>query len=126
MTMTIMGSTGAAIAIKRLVLAAAASLALAAGAAAQVEKSFDIALADGKPLGEQTLRVSKGDKVVLRWKSDRPIALHLHGYDIERSVPDQGEATMSFIANITGRFPVSEHTHGPGHHRAVLYLEVHP
>jgi len=108
------------------VLVAAASLALAGGAAAQAEKSFDIALAGGKPLGEQTLRVTKGDKVVLRWKSDRPIALHLHGYDLETSVPAQGTATMSFAASLPGRFPISEHTHGPGHHRAVLYLEVLP
>jgi hypothetical protein len=70
--------------------------------------------------------VTKGDKVVLRWKSDRQIALHLHGYDIETTVPAQATTTMNFSANLPGRFPVSEHTHGPGHHRAVLYLEVHP
>jgi len=96
-------------------------------ALAQTEKTFDIALADGKASAEQqTLRVTKGDKVVLRWKSDRQVALHLHGYDIETTVPAQGTATMSFAADLPGRFPVSEHTHGPGHHRAVLYLEVHP
>jgi FtsP/CotA-like multicopper oxidase with cupredoxin domain len=94
---------------------------------AQAEKVIDIALTNGKaPADEQTLRVSKGDKVVLRWKSDRQIALHLHGYDIEASVPAQGTSAMSFTASLPGRFPVSEHTHGPGHHRAVLYLEVHP
>jgi len=119
-------STSAAIAIRRILLLAAASLALAGGAAAQAEKSFDIVLAGGKPLGEQTLRVTKGDKVVLRWKSDRPIALHLHGYDLETSVPAQGTVTMSFSASLAGRFPVSEHTPGPAHHRAVLYLEVLP
>jgi hypothetical protein len=102
--------------------------ALAGSAArAQAEKAFDIALADGKAGAEQqTLRVTKGDKVVLRWKSDQQIALHLHGYDIEATVPAQGTTAMSFAANIAGRFPVSEHTHGPGHHRAILYLEVRP
>ena len=96
-------------------------------ALAQAEKTFDIALADGKAGAEQqTLRVTKGDQVVLRWKSDRQIALHLHGYDLETTVPAQGTMRMSFTANLPGRFPVSEHTHGPGHHRAVLYLEVHP
>jgi FtsP/CotA-like multicopper oxidase with cupredoxin domain len=104
----------------------AALAVFAASAFGQAEKTFDIALADGKPEGGQTLRVTKGDKVVLRWKSDRQIALHLHGYDLETTVPAQGTTTMSFIANLPGRFPVSEHTHGPGHHRAVLYLEVHP
>src|SRR5256885_6152885 len=102
--------------------------ALAGSAArAQAEKSFDIALTDAKAGGEQqTLRVTKGDKVVLRWKSDRQIALHLHGYDIETTVPAQGTTAMSFTASLPGRFPVSEHAHGPGHHRAVLYLEVRP
>ena len=96
-------------------------------ALAQAEKTFDIALVDGKAgTQEQTLRVSKGDKVALRWKSDRQIALHLHGYDLETKVPAKGTATMSFTASIPGRFPVSEHAHGSGHHRAVLYLEVHP
>jgi hypothetical protein len=100
---------------------------LACPALAQAEKAFDIALADGKAVAErQTLRVTKDDKVVLRWKSDRQIALHLHGYDIETTVPAEGSATMSFTANLPGRFPVSEHTHGPGHHRALLYLEVLP
>jgi len=99
----------------------------ACSALAQAEKTFDIALADGKTGAEQeTLRVTKGDKVVLRWKSDRQIALHLHGYDIETTVPAQGTTTMSFTASLPGRFPVSEHAHGPGHHRAVLYLEVRP
>jgi hypothetical protein len=112
--------------MKRRDFVAALGVLAASGARAQGEKVFDIALADGKPLGEQTLRVTKGEKVVLRWKSDRPIALHLHGYDMETSVPAQGTTSMSFIASIAGRFPVSEHAHGPGHHRAVLYLEVLP
>jgi hypothetical protein len=63
---------------------------------------------------------------VLHWKSDRPISLHLHGYDLEAKVPAQGTTSTSFTANVAGRFPVSEHTPGPGHHRAVLYLEVLP
>jgi len=52
--------------------------------------------------------------------------LHLHGYDLETTVTPQSPARMAFTASLAGRFPVSEHTHGKGHHRAVLYLEVHP
>lgn len=70
--------------------------------------------------------MKRGERVELRWKSDRPIALHLHGYDIERNAAPQAPAVMAFEAKIAGRFPVSEHTHGPGHDRAILYLEVHP
>ena len=82
---------------------------------------------NGRVLGTaDTIRVRKGDHVELRWSSDQAIALHLHGYDIEAKVAPQSPAVMSFKANLAGRFPVSEHRHGAGHHRAVLYLEVHP
>ena len=99
---------------------------LAAGVSLAAQHTFDLALADGKvPAERRTLRVSKGDTVTLRWQSDRAIALHLHGYDIEASVAPKGSATMSFTASIAGRFPVSEHRHG-ARERTVLYLEVLP
>ena len=95
--------------------------------AAAAERPFDVVLVDGKASAAQrTLRVAKGDHVMLRWTSDRPIVLHLHGYDIEMSVPGKGGATMRFQAAIAGRFAVSEHGRGAGHHRAVLYVEVLP
>lgn len=90
-------------------------------------KSFELALAGGRVAAERsTLRVKQGDKVELRWTSDRPIALHLHGYDLETKVAPQAPASMTFTASIAGRFPVTEHARGAHHHRAVLYLEVHP
>lgn len=111
---------------KAAVLASAAALALAPALAA--ERAFDLKLAGGKLAAAErnTVRVAKGDKVELRWTSDRRIVLHLHGYDIETTVTPDSPATMAFSANVAGRFPVSEHTHGKGHHRAVLYLEVQP
>ena len=110
----------------RRVLALLALL-VCAGAAVGAPQTFDVPLKDGKSsLEGQTIRVAQGDQVTLRFTSDRPIALHLHGYDLQASVAPGGQATMSFTANIAGRFPLSEHTHGPGHHRAVLYLEVLP
>jgi hypothetical protein len=73
-----------------------------------------------------TVKVQQGDDLELRWSSDKPMELHLHGYDIEVKVSPQAPAVMSFKANIPGRFPVEPHGQGPGHHRPVLYLEVHP
>ena len=55
------------------------------------------------------IRVRQGDWVRLRWISDRPIVLHLHGYDIERKVEVGAVAEMSFLARAAGRFPVEEH-----------------
>lgn len=100
---------------------------LTTAVAAAAEQAFDLAITGGKVAAERrTIRVAKGDEVVLRWTSDRPIALHLHGYDLEAKVPAGQTTAMRFTARIAGRFPVSEHTHGPGHHRAVIYLEVFP
>jgi len=75
---------------------------------------------------ENTVKVRQGDLIEMRWSSDKPMALHLHGYDIEVKVSPQSPAVMSFKAGIPGRFPVEPHGQGPGHHRAILYLEVHP
>jgi hypothetical protein len=100
---------------------------MGAATAAATEKAFELALVGGRlPAERATVRVTKGDKVELRWTSDRPIALHLHGYDIEVRVAPQAPARMVFSAGIAGRFPVSEHGQGRGHHRAIAYIEVHP
>jgi FtsP/CotA-like multicopper oxidase with cupredoxin domain len=88
--------------------------------------SFDVQLVQGRRTGGDTIRVQRGDEVELRWTSDRRIALHLHGYDIETTVTPGTPASMSFRAAIAGRFPVSEHRHGGRHERPLLYLEVHP
>ena len=99
----------------------------AMGNALAAQQAFDLALVAGRlPSQRETIRVAKGDEVVLRWTSDRAIALHLHGYDIEAKVPAGGSATIRFQASIAGRFPVSEHAHKGGRERAVLYVEVLP
>jgi hypothetical protein len=35
--------------------------------------------------------------------------IHLHGYDIEREVAPGGPATLSFEADLTGRFEIEDH-----------------
>jgi hypothetical protein len=105
-----------------LALAGLAAAALAAGQARQ----FDLALSAGRLASGDVVRVKRGEQVALRWSSDRPVKLHLHGYDIERTVAPQAPAVMSFTAHLAGRFPVSEHGRGGRHGRAILYLEVHP
>ena len=90
-------------------------------------KVFELVIKDGRLVAaSNTIKVKRGDDVELRWSSDRPITLHLHGYDIERKVAPQSTAAMAFKAKLPGRFPVSEHQHGSRHERTLLYLEVHP
>jgi len=90
------------------------------------KKLFDVAIVNGRITGvDATLRVQQGDEVELRWTSDRSLALHLHGYDIETNVSRQVPGVMSFNARLAGRFPVSEHREG-ARERTILYIEVHP
>jgi FtsP/CotA-like multicopper oxidase with cupredoxin domain len=90
-------------------------------------KRFTLPLVNGVVAGaSDTIRVKQGDDVELRWSSDKPMELHLHGYDIEAKVGPGKAAVMSFKAKIAGRFPIEPHGQDRGHHRAVTYLEVLP
>jgi hypothetical protein len=99
----------------------------AAGPARKDASLIEIAVRGGKvELPDNRIVVTQGAEVQLHWTSDRPIVLHLHGYDIEARVAPDAPATMAFRARLAGRFPVSEHRQDASHHRALLYLEVHP
>jgi hypothetical protein len=94
--------------------------------------TFDLRIVGGRVAQSMRLvRVKQGDAVKLRWTSDRPIVLHLHGYDIERKVEPGAVAEMSFVARATGRFSVEEHKPdakgGHSHGEAALVrIEVLP
>jgi hypothetical protein len=100
--------------------------------ACAADLTFDFKIAGGKvPPSMRLVRVKEGDSVKLRWVSDRPIVLHLHGYDIERKVEPGSVAEMAFVARATGRFPVEEHkTDAKGGHShgeaALVHIEVLP
>jgi hypothetical protein len=95
------------------------------------ELTFELRIERGQlPPDKRLIRVKQGDVVKLRWSSEKPIELHLHGYDIERKVEPGVVAEMTFTARATGRFPVSEHQarSGGGHtHGApIVQIEVLP
>jgi len=100
---------------------------LAAGAA---ELIFDIKIEKGRiPDTMRLMRVHEGDVVTLRWTSDRPLVLHLHGYDIEKRVAAEGVTELKFTAYATGRFPIEIHGQAAGgaHEGAPLaVVEVYP
>jgi len=96
------------------------------------EVVFDFQIENGRVAERmRRVRVNQGDAVRLRWSTDRPITLHLHGYDIETKVRPGAVAEMAFIARATGRFPVEEHkpaasgTHSHGE-VPLVRLEVRP
>jgi hypothetical protein len=113
---------------RRAIIGLLASLLISAAPAdAGAPKVLAISLVNGAFVGsDNTIRVQQGDDLELRWSSDKPMELHLHGYDIEVKVSPQSPAVMSFKANIPGRFPVEAHGTVAAHQRPVLYLEVSP
>ena len=112
---------------KRLSIVAQATAGTAGAPPATATTLRAISIRDGKAeVANQTIVVAQGAQVELQWRSDRPIALHLHGYDIETKVTPPGTAVTAFTARLAGRFPVTEHRQDGRHHRAVAYLEVRP
>ncbi len=99
-------------------------------AAAQDVRRFDLALKAGElPKDQRIVKVKQGESVELRWTSDQPVRLHLHGYDIEVAVKPGEPAVTALSARMAGRFSVEKLQDKPcGHHHGgrVLYLEVHP
>ncbi len=92
-----------------------ALLLILAGSASAAELTFDIRIEGGRVHDTmQLIRVHEGDSVKLRWTSDRPLTLHLHGYNIEKHVAEDGVTEFSFTANATGRFPIEIHGSGSG------------
>jgi FtsP/CotA-like multicopper oxidase with cupredoxin domain len=115
---------------RRAFLAAALALSALPPSAQAETKTFDIAIKGGRVTGAKSLRVTQGDTVILRWTSDKAVALHLHGYDVETKVEPGKPAEMTIIARATGRFPVEVHAPEAGKgghgHAALFHLEVYP
>jgi FtsP/CotA-like multicopper oxidase with cupredoxin domain len=107
-----------------------AGLACVAGARA-AELTFDLTIANGQvPADKRLIRVKQGDVVKLRWRADRRTEIHLHGYDISKTVGTGAVTELTFTARATGRFTVEPHVdrQGGGHsHGSVLVtIEVYP
>jgi hypothetical protein len=78
----------------------------AVAADAALRKVLTLSIVNGAVVGVgDTVKVQQGDDLELRWSSDKPMELHLHGYDIEVKVSPQAPAVMSFKANIPRSLP---------------------
>ncbi len=119
----------------RTLLASAFCVASAAMAAGPESISHSIAIKDGLVArAQRVLKVPHHSSVRIEWFVDRPMTVHLEGYDLSVTPTAEKSALMQFKAFATGRFAVhahegerrgvaSTHAHGRG---AVLWLEVHP
>ena len=97
------------------------------------ELTFDLKVEHGRvPDTMRLIRIKQGDVVRLRWNTDQPLTLHLHGYDIEKYVEPGTTSDLTFTAYATGRFPVHAHAQGaragcPTHEEEPLAnIEVYP
>ena len=93
------------------------------------ELAFDIKVEQGRAdEAMRLIRVKQGDLVKLRWTTDRPMLLHLHGYDIEKRIVPGAPAELAFTAYAAGRFPIHVHApDGQSHDDAPLVtVEVYP
>lgn len=103
----------------------AATLLPAARDGAAETRAFELAVRNGElPVELRVVRVRQGDEVTLRWTTDKALAIHLHGYDIEMPLSPAAPVVMRFTARASGRFPVE--IHGRGGHRVLAHVEVHP
>jgi hypothetical protein len=98
------------------------------GSAAEV--TFVLRIENGRlPQNMRRIRVKQNDLVKLQWSADRPIRIHLHGYDIERELKPGTVSEMTFVARAPGRFTVEPHLPSSGGHAhgdVLVTIEVHP
>ena len=120
---------------RSLLAACALALCLSAldrGIVAAAEVSYVLAIADGHlPQDMRLIRVKQNDIVKLQWSTDKPINVHLHGYDIEKQIVPGAVTEMTFTARAAGRFTIEPHigktASGSHAHGDVLAtIEVYP
>jgi hypothetical protein len=108
-------------------LLAAALLAVASGNAVAEDRVFELGIHREGPVAKpEVLTVRQADQVVIRLTSDKPVQVHLHGYDIERDVVPNAVTLLRFTATATGRFPIELHSKGPRKQAPLAYVEVQP
>ena len=112
-----------------LALCAGGAMTLTASAA---EVTYALAITDGHvPNNMRLIRVKQNDAVKLEWSTDKPISVHLHGYDIEKEIAPGAVTDMTFTARATGRFTVEPHlaktpSGGHAHGDVLVTIEVYP
>ncbi len=74
---------------------------------AHVAQKFTIVVAGGRPSGGvERLLARKGDTIGLTVRSDVADEIHIHGYDLHKTVSAGGSVTFSFPATIDGNFVI--------------------
>ena len=72
------------------------------------ERTIQLAVEDGA-MSPDEVEVGEGDRMKLLLTSDELVEVHLHGYDLEREIEPGETTTLSFEADLTGRFEIEDH-----------------
>jgi hypothetical protein len=116
--------------VQPLLLALFLTIALNAAKGAQV--TYAINIGNGHvPDNMRLIRVKQNDVVKLEWSTDKPVTVHLHGYDIEQELKPGAVTPMTFTARATGRFSIEPHigktpSGGHAHGDVLVTIEVYP
>lgn len=90
-------------------------------------RSIDLAISNGElPQAQRLVAVTQGDELTLRLTSDKPVEVHVHGYELEEKLSPGITASLRFTAQAAGRFPIELHGARPGDEKVIGYLEVRP
>jgi len=71
------------------------------------EREVDLEIR-GTTMTPKEVILGEGDRATLNITTDRPIDLHLHGYDLAEEVSPGEPAELWFEADVTGRFEIKE------------------
>jgi len=108
--------------MKRLLVACMAGT-LAAFPALAAQRTLQVVIEGGKPVGgAQAVRVVRDDEVLLTVRSDRDDELHLHGYNLHLHLKAGTPGTLRFTARRTGRFSAELHKSDT----EVVVFEIYP
>ena len=111
----------------RRALLTAALLVTVTGRVFAEDRVLDIAIHNAEPpTTPPALTVRQNDQVVIRLTSDKPLHVHLHGYDIESDVAPSVVTSLRFTATATGRFPIEIHSNEARKQPPLAYIEVRP
>ena len=113
-------------------LASMLALSLSGALTVAAEVTYALPVANGRvPDNMRLIRVKQNDVVKLEWRTDKPLTVHLHGYDIEQELKPGTVTEMTFTARATGRFTVEPHigrtpSGGHAHGDVLVTIEVYP